>query len=215
MKMVNSENVLVALVIISFTLTAAEVIIIQNPQSSDIILSWIDVEAETTGPSEFWFPRDPTYWEVDINWRLITFDPDIERNHQFWCLCEIEISKVSEISEIPWVNNIILIKTGGYERVYKIPKLWGKGSEYAVQRAIYEGNKPLEVAVYMKSTKPHETRDFMIADLTTFINRIGGEVLKISPYGCKLLARIPANYMQAVTDIAFVEEIYLNGPVLG
>lgn len=187
----------------------------------DIVLVWIDIQARTDSFNEVYLPEDPAL--RGIRWILITFDPNIEQNHQFWVLAEVKAGKVQEISEIPWVKNTTLVKTGEYARLSKNPKFAMHGMDYAIQRAVDEGNKSLEVIVYVENqTAPsrestnssNNSRDTILQNVTMLINQLRGKVLRIGPYKNKLVARISPLSIERITNNPYVLSIYPRGPVI-
>jgi serine protease AprX len=190
---------------------------------SDIILVWIDVQARVDRFNNLYLPEDPAV--CGIRWILITFDPKANENHLFWVLAEVRSGKVQEISEIPWVRKISLVKTGGYTstRLSGSPKFAMHGMEYMFQRAIDAGDKWLEVVVYVENqTTPTRERlrdpnndiDAMLKNTTAWINHLGGQVLNIGPYKNKLVARISPQSVDKIADNLWVSSIYPRGPVI-
>jgi serine protease AprX len=194
---------------------------LESLQSNENFLAWIDVQASVNEFGDKPLPADPALY--GINWILISYAPDIEKNNLFWVLAEVEAGMIPEISSIPWVKNITIIKAGQYERLSDNLKFAAKGIDCAIQRAINEGNKSLQVILYMKNqtipvqeefNPPSNNKEIILANVTALIHQLGGEVLKTGSRKNKLLARIPSQSIEEVTKNLYVSEIYLQGPVV-
>jgi len=194
---------------------------LKDLQPNDLVLVWVDIQAWIDRNNDTWLPADPAFY--GIKWILITFDPDIEQNHLFWCLAEVEAGRVQEISEISWVKNITLVRVGGYVRLSENPKLGMKGMEYAIQRAINEGNKSLHVVLYVENqtmrmqgelNPPSDDRDAVLENVTAVISELGGEVLRTGSYKNKLVARVPAHVIEETAENPYISVIYHVGPIV-
>ena len=166
------------------------------------LLVWVDIKACVDRFNHHWLPGDPAL--NGIHWILITFDPDIETNHLFWCLAEVKAEEVEGILKVSWVEKVTLVKVGGYVRPPSNPKFGFVGISYAIQRAMEEGNKPLQIIVYTQA----------IDEIVRLIQYLGGETLRIGTYMNKILANVPAMAIGRITENQSVSEIYLNGPVV-
>jgi hypothetical protein len=198
-------------------ITTSEVDLI-DLQSNDTVLAWIDVQARVSESDSKYLPADPALF--GINWIMICFDPEIDQNNLFWVLAQVRVGLLPQISHIPWVKNISLIKAGGYERLSKNPKFAAKGIEYAIQRTVSEGSKSLQVIVYVANPatpiqgKHYLTKEAILARVTMFVHQLGGEVLKVGLYVNDLVAEIPSEMIETLTTSPYVSEIYLQGPVV-
>jgi len=174
------------------------------PSNPDVkLLVWVDIEAFVDKNNDHWVPHNPPM-HIIRHWLLITFDPDIDINHLFWCLAEVKAEAVEEILKISWVRKVTLVIVGGYVRPPHNPKFGYEVSGYAIQRAIKEGNKPLQIIVY--------TRD--VDETVELIQCLGGEILRVGLYTQKVLADVPAMAIERIAEDPNVSDIYLNGPLL-
>ena len=180
-------------------------------QPNDVIHVWVDIEAWVDRFNDTYLPADPALY--GIRWIMITFAPGVKQNNMFWVLAEVDVGKVQEISKIPWVKNITLIETGEYVEPSSNPKIVG-GLHCAVQRAMCEGNKSIQVIVYVEDQTTQIQRDAILENITALINQLGGEVLKTGSYKNKLVAQIPPQVIENITDNSYVSSIYSRGPVV-
>jgi hypothetical protein len=167
------------------------------------LLVWVDIKAFVDKNNDHWLPHNPPIRAIR-RWILITFDPDIETNHLFWCLAEVKAEEVEEILKISWVRKVTLVKVGGYVRPPQNPKFGFKGMGYAIQRAMKEGNKPLQIIVYTLN----------VDEIVRLIQYLGGETLRTGLYTNSVLANVPAMAIERIAGNPNVSEIYLNGPVI-
>jgi len=194
---------------------------LKNLRTNEIVLLWVDIKALMDGFGNAYLPEDPALY--GIRWIMITFDPNIEQTHLFWVLAEVEAGKVQEISRISWVKRMILVRTGKYVRLSMNTKFAMEGIDYAIKRAVNEGNKSLQVILYLenqthktleKAQSPSNNKDFVLANLTSFVSQLDGKILKTGSYKNKLLARIPSQLIEKIAENLYVSEIYLQGPVV-